>query len=311
MNSCWNDFEPAGKPYHEKIPTLDPSTGCRVFYDTPPGGFVSCPHWHEAVEIMSVLKGTAVKTVNGVSFSVNAGDVIIVGGMDIHNMSVPADEHPQFIVIQFIPSDWDDNLPEKMLLSGRGEGKERYLISGETGRRIYEYSAAVMQEDQSITARALAVRGYMYLILTELLRLYPCQAMGEKRYVSLRSQLQDLAGILARINADLSAPPTLSEAASIAGMSAAYFSRFFKHKLGKGYIEYIHETRLNRSAHLLCSTQLPIGEIALQTGFNSANFFNRLFIRRYGVTPTQFRKSSPSFPMTDSPADLISGSSGR
>ncbi len=54
--------------------------------------------------------------------------------------------------------------------------------------------------------------------------------------------------------------------------------------------EYINNRRLERAAELLRSSAKSVGEIALQTGFSSQNYFSRLFKEKYGTSPAKYRK---------------------
>lgn len=55
-------------------------------------------------------------------------------------------------------------------------------------------------------------------------------------------------------------------------------------------MEYLMEYRLGKAAQELRVTNDTILEIAQRTGFDNISNFNRLFKKRLGVTPSQFRK---------------------
>ena len=81
---------------------------------------------------------------------------------------------------------------------------------------------------------------------------------------------------------------TLSERFYI---SREYASRLFKREMRTTFINYLTETRLNRASQLLIQTDLSLTEIALQTGFKESAYLIRVFIKRYGITPTEYRRS--------------------
>ena len=78
--------------------------------------------------------------------------------------------------------------------------------------------------------------------------------------------------------------------ASHAGMTPTAFSRYFKLRTGKNLSEYIVDIRLGHAARLLVDTTDSVSEICWATGFNTLSNFNRLFLKRKGCTPTEFRK---------------------
>jgi AraC-like DNA-binding protein len=72
-------------------------------------------------------------------------------------------------------------------------------------------------------------------------------------------------------------------------MSEASFSRFIKAQTGFTFTENLVEIRLSNVARMLVSTELTIAEIAYHCGFNNMANFNKLFKRRRGCTPKEFR----------------------
>ena len=56
-------------------------------------------------------------------------------------------------------------------------------------------------------------------------------------------------------------------------------------------MNYIINEKMEKAKTLLIEGVLPLKEIALQTGFNDYNYFIRIFKKRVGTTPLQFRKA--------------------
>ena len=83
----------------------------------------------------------------------------------------------------------------------------------------------------------------------------------------------------------------LHQLAQIAGLSDYYFSRLFKEMTGFSPTEFVINTRIDQAKVLLTSTSLSILEISKQVGYpNSSNLITH-FIRRVGMSPTQYRKN--------------------
>ena len=83
----------------------------------------------------------------------------------------------------------------------------------------------------------------------------------------------------------------LTTLAEIAGMSPSAFSRFFKLHTGRNLSEYIIEQRLGYASRLLVDTSKGIAEISYQSGFNNLSNFNRIFKKRKGCSPSEFREN--------------------
>lgn len=83
----------------------------------------------------------------------------------------------------------------------------------------------------------------------------------------------------------------LPELASLAGMSSSAFSRFFKLHTGRNISEYIIDLRLGYAARMLVDTAKSISEIGFGCGFNNLSNFNRIFKKKKGCSPSEFRES--------------------
>lgn len=79
--------------------------------------------------------------------------------------------------------------------------------------------------------------------------------------------------------------------ASMAGMSASAFSRFFKLHTGRNISEYIIDMRLGYAARMLVDTSKSISEIGFDCGFNNLSNFNRIFRKKKGCSPSEFREN--------------------
>lgn len=82
----------------------------------------------------------------------------------------------------------------------------------------------------------------------------------------------------------------LSDVAAYVNMSEVSFSRFIKKRTGKNYIEYLNDLRLGIASRSLVNSTRTISEISFECGFNNLSNFNRLFKKRKGYTPKEFRE---------------------
>ena len=73
-------------------------------------------------------------------------------------------------------------------------------------------------------------------------------------------------------------------------VNASYASRVFHKKYGITITERISLVRVNHAKTLLEKTFAPINSIAINVGFSDSNYFTRIFKKRVGVSPQQYRK---------------------
>ena len=82
----------------------------------------------------------------------------------------------------------------------------------------------------------------------------------------------------------------LSTLADLVGMTPTSFSRFFHQHTGKNLSEYIIDIRLGYATRQLVDTINSIKEISFCCGFNNLSNFNRIFRKRKGCSPSEFRE---------------------
>lgn len=82
---------------------------------------------------------------------------------------------------------------------------------------------------------------------------------------------------------------TLAEAARLSSMSEVAFSRFFKMRSGKTFVDTLTEIRLGHASRMLIETTQGVTEVAYKCGFNNISNFNRLFKKKKHCTPKEFR----------------------
>ena len=83
----------------------------------------------------------------------------------------------------------------------------------------------------------------------------------------------------------------LTQLADIAGMSTSSFSRFFKLHTGRNLSEYIIDLRLGHACRQLVDSNRTVAEIGYSCGFNNLSNFNRIFKKRKGCSPSEFREN--------------------
>lgn len=104
--------------------------------------------------------------------------------------------------------------------------------------------------------------------------------LGEKR----------LTKVLRLINSQPAC--SVSDLAFEVQLSPAHLQRLFKQKTGLHVRDLIGEQRLQKAAHLLSSSVLPIKEIAYAVGYEHHSSFVRAFQRRFAQSPKYYREQN-------------------
>ncbi|MGI6703748.1 MAG: helix-turn-helix transcriptional regulator [Clostridia bacterium] len=84
---------------------------------------------------------------------------------------------------------------------------------------------------------------------------------------------------------------TLEDVSEHVHISTYYFSHGFKRFTGITFKEHLTKTRIKEAKRLLLTTDLTIGEVARQVGYDDPNYFSRVFKNIEGIPPSKFKMS--------------------
>lgn len=104
------------------------------------------------------------------------------------------------------------------------------------------------------------------------------------------SKSRRIAMVCRYIEENISGEITLSEVANLVNMSDSAFSHFFKRRTNMSFITYVTNLRIAKACNLLASTTLSSLEICYDCGFNNKSNFNRMFTKKKGMTPLEYRR---------------------
>ena len=93
-------------------------------------------------------------------------------------------------------------------------------------------------------------------------------------------------------NADKLGIPTVQYMAEKLNLSTNYFSDLLRKETGYTPIYYIHKKIIDIAKSQIISTNKTISEIAYQLGFQYSQYFTRLFKKKVGCTPNEYRSQS-------------------
>jgi AraC-like DNA-binding protein len=86
----------------------------------------------------------------------------------------------------------------------------------------------------------------------------------------------------------------LEDIANIMGYSTKYMSRLFKQETGTNFNDYRLELKMEKAKEYLENTDLRIKQIAYEIGYENSESFVRIFKRKTGFTPSQYRNRTTS-----------------
>lgn len=194
------------------------------------------------------------------------------------------------ITIQFS----DDWLSEKLLDKNQFHSIQTMFQNGCKGLSFS--LATILHVRPLLNSLTCELQGF-YLVITFLTLLYELSISRDTRtlasnafaHVDNNIQSRRIRLADAYLQQNFARNVTLGEVAHLVNMSEVAFSRFFSQHTGKSFTEYLIDIRIGKVARLLIDTNKTIAEICYECGYNNMSNFNRLFRRKKGCTPREFR----------------------
>ncbi|MBQ4631638.1 MAG: AraC family transcriptional regulator [Clostridia bacterium] len=244
-------------------------------------------HWHTNLELIRVLEGELLITLNKKEIKAKKGDVVFVNSEVVHG-ALPNSCVYECIVYNpfFIPGVTDNGFSfSESVASGA-------VVVNDIFSKDDELYACV---NKIFDTFSKAGDGSKYIILGLFCQMYGLIIKsGKYRSGEIDSASADsvikLKNVLRYIRDSYDSPITLEDMAQTVGMSTKYFCSFFKSMTHKTPVEYLISYRIDRAVQKLTKTDKSITEIAFECGFNDLSYFIKTFKRINNTTPAAFRK---------------------
>jgi len=177
------------------------------------------------------------------------------------------------------------------LVAQAGFGLERPVADTGENRGPAERCRHIFEAFRSRSRSApLQASGHLHLLLADLQ-----QAAAEANPAVLRpeSHSEELVRqVVGYLTTQYAEPVTIEAMAESLGYNRAYLSRLFKRHTGMTPIAFLTQARIDHGRRLLRERpELTVEQIASSVGFHDALYFSKLFRRRYGESPTDYRQS--------------------
>ncbi len=247
-------------------------------------------HWHEALEFCYIQEGSVKVATAGQSQVFSKGEGFFINSNVLTAMTDGADcvidshlFHPVFLGGHFksvFETKYLDPVIQNRkldLLPVRGEtDTQRQLL-----QKLRQLSLLQKKPDVEFQTRNLLSE--IWLLLLEQLQqteLKASPAKNQDRILTMLSFIQE----------NYEKKLTLQQIADVSAISTRECLRCFQASIRQSPMEYLMEYRLQAAAKLLETTDLPVTEIAMRTGWGSSSYFTKMFHASRGKTPNAHRK---------------------
>ncbi|MGV3614313.1 MAG: AraC family transcriptional regulator [Fimbriimonas sp.] len=249
-------------------------------------------HRYLHADFMSVYvirQGSGTHFIDGVPFSVQAGDVFAMGIGMSHYFADP--DRLVLNAIHFVPTMFS---PETIEALSSTEGLAPLFLghdNPELSRWLRLSPAAHAQAGEMLRDmreewefdtpdRALMVQATFLRLLVFLAR---CHRSVHRTGSSVASRARAL------IELRYAEPLKIGDLAASAFLSMGRFTELFRAEVGCSPREYLGQVRIQAAKRLLRETDLAVATVATHTGFPDPAYFTRFFRQEVGLSPSEFR----------------------
>lgn len=243
--------------------------------------YTSKMHWHSVIELEFLIEGSGIHHYNGKSEPVNPGDLWLLTLYDSHQMTIH--EGSKLINLSIDPEILHEKIQNKLSLSHPIQyslsKKESQCFLAKVDTLLYE------QEHREFLSR-VKVTSVINDIFVDVLRQSTSSSMQLDNSIVL-----EMVEYLQKHYLD---NMSLTQFSKIFALTPNYCGYIFKKTLGVSYNDYVNILKLKSACKALQNSNLPIKQIATESGFSSVEYFYAIFKKYYGITPAKYKTLTSS-----------------
>lgn len=235
-----------------------------------------CVHWHENIELLYIVKGSAQVITDHVAVSVHVGQIAVINSNHLHN--VVAEDFVEYycliidkFFLEFFGFDVEGAMFERIVA---GPELIRYFQ-----RIVREYTEEKDHYKEQIKADVLSIMVELTRHHTVFQQELTDPAVGWKLVVVKK--------VLRYLQKQFKEPIALQDIADAVGFNKYYIAHLFKEMVGCSIVFYINGLRCNYAKSLLLSEQYTVSEVAKMCGFENLSYFSRTYKKHMYVLPRE------------------------
>lgn len=248
-----------------------------------PASYEFREHSHREVEMIYVNSGHCVMGIGKSFVPLKQGDYISISGSIPHCFIVDTRKNCSITQLEFemkMPESLKEGMP--FLCQDR---KYYKLVSGETVRFLMENICRIFRMPGDAEQRETQLLfGFLQLFLAVSQKLE--KAKGEKEKNGKAGRVEH---IIRYLSENYESDICMEDLAQRFGLSSRYIRKCFTREAGMSCQQYIATLRINKAKEFLWYTSDTVTEIAMKTGFNSSQYFSRVFQQYTEMTPMEYR----------------------
>jgi AraC-like DNA-binding protein len=247
------------------------------------GTIASHPHWHNIIEILLVLEGSASQQIDDNIFPIIKEDIVIIWGNQIHSTYSNRNEECKIVVLQFL----FDEIYNVEILQNLGF-KDCFHKSDSIYDELHQIIDKVAFEMERLET------GFEYEVKSNLMQFYSLIIRNINvlpvRLNQAGANKEIIFKLFEYIEKNYDNEITVKKIAKYANLSTVHFMRIFKKATGMPFKQYLNFYRVNKSIKFLALGN-TVTSTAVMSGFYDVNAYIRTFKKYKKITPKQYKIS--------------------
>lgn len=248
------------------------------------------PHNHLRIEINYVKKGNCILRLDNESVTFREGEIMIITS-GINHLFEAGSEGTTLMQLEFLPEIFshfnlntkagtNDFTPAPVFLFS----EENRLIKIVNNVRIMRVVQRIVNE---LKTKSLHYQYLVIMYYAELLILI--YRYMDETYLPICTN-DSLKKAIAYIRLNYHSDINIKSVAGHTEISERYLRSLFAQHLNLSPLDYLNQIRINKAVELLRNTEMSIKEVCFQCGFQSPQYFSRIFKQQMGVSPREMTK---------------------
>ncbi|WP_439487715.1 AraC family transcriptional regulator [Algoriphagus sp.] len=256
--------------------------------------FIQRPHKHDFYIIVVFTQGKGSHTIDFKTYEVGSGSVFFLSPGQVHSwkLSTDSDGHILFFSADFYTATFSRKRLNEYSLFNSILEYPRMEIGSSQAKEIISFMEKINKENSQpdLFTKDL-LRNYIDVLLLFFYRFKSSKASFSKREKLSHNQFQELELL---IDTHFKKHREVSFYADQMNISMKQLNTISKHTVSKTSSQLILDRVILEAQRLLIHSELNISEIAYELEFEDASYFSRLFKKKTGDTPEQFRNKLES-----------------
>lgn len=245
-------------------------------------------HYHPEYELTFIESGTGLRCVGNSRMPFNAGDLVLLGPNLTHTWIGSSSDGPCRAYVLHIQESNIQNL-----LNMRAFSELRPLLTAaHKGVHFPNVHAEVVKAAFCDLTRQSGIALFAAALqLLDRLKNESRLVLSSAPLGVPHSEIQfRIDAVMEYVQTNFFKKLSLTEASKRVHLTESGFCKFFKKTTGQTFSDYVNEVRIANACLLLLQTDMPIGWIAVESGFENLAYFNRVFLKKNGLNPSVWRK---------------------